>query len=254
MNPNSVYTTAIHEAAHAVAASRFKIRACPEVLHAGQSFTGSVFPNLAGVCHFDDGRITPFQRAVICWAGPLAHCLWGKEQPPFAPPYKPNRVLLADWHSAMVTQLAQLSEGDRLGILGYADNWRSCKSAFQIVTKQRARILRLARAMVTGRIAMPPAPMPDQFPATLADFLERIIADADPEARMRAFMSNQTEKFFAEKQFAFNTPEQRQQAMESWTAARMDHYRLGFTNAESWQSAAAAFRAWTKATAKNQSH
>jgi hypothetical protein len=73
----------------------------------------------AGICHLDDGPISKFQRAVICWSGPLSECLFKTTQHPWQPPFKPNKKLLRDWHGMMMQQFARLSNGDQAGIIGY---------------------------------------------------------------------------------------------------------------------------------------
>ena len=80
---------------------------------------------------------------------------------------------------------------------------------------------------------------PDVGPDTTAD------GAANPEEKLRSFVSDQTAKFFAEKQFALE-PADRQRAMETWTTARLGHYQRGFACPEAWRNAAAAFRRWTK--------
>jgi hypothetical protein len=150
----------------------------------------------------------------------------------------------------MMQQIKRFSEGDQSGILGYRDTWRSCKSAFQIVTKNRGRIVRLAKA-IAGRIEKP-VPLPESFPAPLSDFLRLVVATdgtGEPEVRFRAYLFDRTQRSFADGQFRFDSPEQQQDAIEKWSAARLAEYQQGFRDAESWQSTARAFRAWTK-TAK----
>jgi len=247
MIANNDFSVAVHEAGHSVAASHFKIPSYPELTpHGFSRLTQSVSPEHAGLCHYDTAPINPFQYAAISWAGMMAECLYG--QPPFwAPPFKPCAMMLRDWHGMMTQQIARLSDGDRSGIIGYRDSWRSCKSAFAIVRKNRARIIRLARAM-TGAHAEKAVPLPEKFPATLADFLQRIVAAdgvAEPEAKFRAFVRSRMEKFFAEGQFALS-PEQHRQGVECWTAKRLENFRQGFPDLAGWRGAALAFKAWAK--------
>jgi hypothetical protein len=247
---NFTYSIAIHEAGHAVAGAHFKIPAYPEILDEGRSaVTQTTYANYAGMCSYDEGGIPKFQFAVICWCGPLAQCVFGTP-PEWAPPYKPTARLLRDWWAAMLVQIKKFSAGDRAGILGdYKRSWRACKLAYRITKMSEARIIRLAKALADGRNPKPPVPMPDSFPATFGDFMERIIGGSDPEAKFAALVRAQAERFFVDSQLTFATPEQREQAMLSWTAARMEHWQNGFADVDSWQDAARAFRAWTK-TAK----
>jgi hypothetical protein len=239
-NPPDDLTTAIHEAGHSVAADLFRIPAYPEVTPGGFSaVTGTTDARHAGVCHFDDGPVSKFQLAVISWSGPLAHCLYGTRHD-WMPPFKPSVKLLRDWHGMMLQQIARLSDGDRRGILGYRDSWRSCKSAFAIVRKNRVRIIRLAKAM-TGATEKTAVPMPDNFPATLADFV-RLVA-GDDEQKFRSFVRADAEAFIAGLHLP---PEQREQAIESWTVSRLEKFRLGFPDAAAWRATAKAFAASNK--------
>jgi hypothetical protein len=244
MIANNDFSVAVHEAGHSVTASHFKIPSYPELTpHGFSRLTQSVSPEHAGLCHYDTAPINPFQYAAISWAGMMAECLYG--QPPFwAPPFKPCAMMLRDWHGMMTQQIARLSDGDRSGIIGYRDSWRSCKSAFAIVRKNRARIIRLARAM-TGAHAEKAVPLPEKFPATLAEFLQRIVGGSDAAEKFRAFVFDQSAKSFAASQFALDAAQQKD-ATEKWTAARLEKFRAGFTSADEWQNAALAFKAWQK--------
>jgi len=239
-------STTIHEAGHAVCATRFRIAAFPEITPGGFSqILQKTDPGVTGLCHFDSGPITQFQSAVIAWCGPMSECLLG--QPPFfLPQFKPSRALLRDWHSAAMQQVGRFSDTDRRGILGYRDTWRSCKSAFQVVTRNKSRIVRLAKA-IAGQTEKP-LPLPDHFPATLADFMRLVIGGSDPEIKFKAFVTAQTELFFAGSQLVFATPEERQAAMDKWSAARLAHWQKGFADVDTWQGQARAFKAWTQAT------
>jgi hypothetical protein len=250
MNPDDNFTIAIHEAGHSVAASHFRIAAYPEITPGGESrLTGAIDPKHAGVCHLDDGLVTNFQDAALCWAGPLSECLYGTP-PSWTPPFKPSRLMLRDWHGMMMQQIKQFSDGDRVGILGYRDTWRSCKSAFKIVRKNKARIIRLAKALA-GRNTTPSVPMPATFPATFAQFLYFNVPCGSPEETFRAFLHAQAEKTFAASQFALDTAQQKD-AAEKWTTGRMEQLKAGgFTTADEWQSTARAIKAWSTAKAKN---
>ncbi len=245
MSSDDNYSVAIHEAGHSVAASHWKIPSYPEVLRDGQSVaTQTAYPDYAGLCSYDGGLIPPFQFAVISWSGMMAHCLFG-DPPAWAPPFKPSAKLLRDWHGMIMQQIRRLSDGDRAGILGCRDTWRSCKSAFRIVRSNQARIVRLAKAM-TGARRERAVSSPDKFPATFADFLQRIVAAGgvtDPEEKFRTFVRSGIEKFFAEKNLGLE-PEQHRQAVECWTAARIAQYQRGFTGEDSWRSAALTLRKW----------
>lgn len=92
-----------------------------------------------------------------------------------------------------------------------------------------------------------PVPMPEQFPAALADFTQLVIGGNNPEEKLRAFIRDQTEKFLAAAQLVFATPEQRQDGMDKWSAAKLVQFQKGFPDPDSWQSMARSRRAWTKA-------
>jgi hypothetical protein len=243
MNPLDNYTVAIHEASHAVAADFYGVPNYPELTPDGFSqVKQSTDPGTAGLCHLEP-PFTKFQDAVISWAGFIGQCLHGTA-PDWAPPFKPSEKMLRDHYMMAMHQLKKLSGADRLGILqDYRHSWRAFRSAFRIVRKNRARILRLAKA-IAGRVEKP-VPMPEKFPATLAEFLERIINGNDAETKLRAFIHDGAEKFLTQPQFALG-PEQLPEKIETWTAARMERLRAGFTTADDWLAAARSFTAWEK--------
>jgi hypothetical protein len=247
MNPDDTFSVAVHEAGHSVSASHYKIPSYPEILHDGQSVaTQTMYPDYAGLCSYDGGQIPPFQLAVISWSGLISQCLYA-DPPAWAPPFKPSGKLLRDWHGMVLTQIRRLSDGDRAGILGSRDNWRSCKSAFAIVCRNRARIIRLARAMTGG--GGQSVPMPPQFPATFADFLKLVVAAdgaADPDERLRAFISDRVEKYFVEMKFPLDSA-QHELGLKNVTAARLAEFQQGFPDAASWRATARAFKAWATA-------
>ena len=211
MNPLDNYTVAIHEASHAVAADFYGVPNYPELTPDGFSqVKQSTDPGTAGLCHLEP-PFTKFQDAVISWAGFIGQCLHGTA-PDWAPPFKPSEKMLRDHYMMAMHQLKKLSGADRLGILqDYRHSWRAFRSAFRIVRKNRARILRLAKA-IAGRVEKP-VPMP--------------------------------EKFLTQPQFALG-PEQLPEKIETWTAARMERLRAGFTTADDWLAAARSFTAWEK--------
>jgi hypothetical protein len=192
MNANSSddYNIALHEGAHAVVATTFKIPAMPELTPNGFSVLAQTTePGTAGLCHFDNGKITPWQSAVISWAGVMTEALFGHRQF-WMPPFKPSHLMLRDWHWALLQQIGRLSATDRAGILEYKNTMRSCESAYRLVTKHKTRIVRLAKAMTAGRKVTPSLPLPEQFPATHADFV-RLICASD-EANFEQFIAGRT--------------------------------------------------------------
>jgi hypothetical protein len=73
--------------------------------------------------------------------------------------------------------------------------------------------------------------MPEKFPATFTDFLQRVVGEDDPEKKFAAFARLGVEKFFANLQLS---PEQREQGIESWTERRLEEFRQhGFPDAVS---------------------
>jgi hypothetical protein len=94
-------------------------------------------------------------------------------------------------------QASRLSQEDRRGIYGYADTWRSCKSAFAIVTKNRARIVRLAKCLAESKTKAAREaderkwhgiPRPSAFPASHDDFI-RLVCGGDAE-RFEKFLES----------------------------------------------------------------
>ncbi len=245
MNPDDSFSVAVHEAGHSVCATHFKIAALPEILNEGRSIASEMtHPDAAGLCSYSERKISPLQFAIISWGGQLAQCLYGTP-PDWAPPFKPTALLLRDWWAGMEVQINRFSASDRAGIDGcYRQSWRACKSAFAIVCRNRARIIRLARAMTGG--GWQSVPMPPKFPATLADFLQLVVAAdgvAEPAERLRAFVSDGVEKYFVEMKLPLDAA-QHKQGLESWTAARLAEFQQGFPDAGSWRNRARAFKAW----------
>jgi hypothetical protein len=261
MNPdNFTYTVGIHEAGHARVAAHFRVPALPEILDQGRSTTMQMtFPDTAGICCYDEGRIPALQFAAICWGGQLAQCLYGTP-PVWAPPFRPTSFLLRDWWAAMLVQLKRFSPNDREGIMAsYRTSWRACKTAYRIIRKDKRHVIRLAQALAAGRNATPPppppVPMPDQFPATFADFLRLVVSTdgtTDPEAKLRAFIHDQGQNLLSQPRFGLG-PDQLQQAVATWTEGGLEKLKAGFTSLDSWQSKARAFREWSK-TKKSPTH
>lgn len=252
MNTNSTgdYSVALHEASHAIAADFYRIPNYPELTPGGfsRAMNQSTEPGTAGLCHIEK-PYTAFQDCVISFAGILGQCMFATP-PGWAPPFRPSEKTLRDFHMMVMHQLERLSDTDRLGILGdYRHSWRACRSAFRIVRKHRARIIRLAKA-IGGRVEKP-VPMPEKFPAALADFNAIIIGGSDAETKLRAFIHDQGEKWLSQPQFALG-PELLRQHVDSYTTGRMDRLKsAGFPGPDEWTSMARTFKAWTK-TAKIQ--
>ena len=180
MNPeiSSDLNTGIHEAGHSVCATHFKIAALPEILHDGRSIASEMIrPDAAGLCSYIERKISPLQYAIISWGGAVAEALYGTP-PGWFPPFKPTALLLQDWWAGMEVQIHHFSASDRAGIDGcYRQSWRACKTAFRIVTKNKARVRRLAQAITDGR-KTPSMPLPEKFPASHAD-LVRVVCGND---------------------------------------------------------------------------
>jgi hypothetical protein len=97
-----------------------------------------------GICQIKEA-VTPFQSAVIGWAGVLGVCMFG-EPPAYAPPFKPSTLRqLRVWHDMMLAQIQYLSGTDRAMIIGYKKFWQSCKAAFLILSKNKSRVQWLAK-------------------------------------------------------------------------------------------------------------
>jgi len=160
----------------------------------------------------------------------------------------------------MLVQLKRFSPNDREGIMAsYRTSWRACKTAYRIIRKDKRHVIRLAQALAAGRNATPPppppVPMPDQFPATFADFLRLVVSTdgtTDPEAKLRAFIHDQGQNLLSQPRFGLG-PDQLQQAVATWTEGGLEKLKAGFTSLDSWQSKARAFREWSK-TKKSPTH
>jgi hypothetical protein len=183
MNTIEYFSTAVHESAHAVAADHFKIPSYPEVFTGGRSvlFPAEVSTSYAGRCHLES-PVTEFQQAVISWAGPMGQAMFSTS-PDWFPPFKPSEKMLRDWFSMMLNQLRRLSDGDARGIRGYKDQWRACRSAFAILRKNRARIIRLGKCLAQVQVnaereaderKWSGVPRPSAFPASHEDFVHLV--------------------------------------------------------------------------------
>ena len=251
MNTNSSddYNIALHEGAHAVVATTFKIPAMPEITPGGYSaLAQTTEPGTAGLCHFDNGKITPWQSAVISWAGTMAEALYGHRQF-WMPPFKPSSKMLRDWHWALLQQIGRLSATDRAGILECKNTMRSCESAYRLVTKHKTRIIRLAKAMTAGRIAKPSMPLPEKFPATHADFL-RMVCGNDA-ASFERFLTGQVSLHLTNSR-TMNLDEAKLSLGTSFDDAytvslnlQRSIYAGDFKTETDWLKAAREFQQWT---------
>lgn len=250
INISDDYNIALHEGAHAVVATTFKIPAMPEITPGGYSaLAQTTEPGIAGLCHFDNGKITPWQLAVIGWAGTLAECLFGHRQF-WMPQFKPSSKMLRDWHWALLQQIGRLSATDRAGIWGYRNTLRSCESAYRLVTKHKTRIVRLAKAMTAGR--KPTMPLPEKFPASHAAFVRLICAN---EASFEQFITGRAALHLTngtsnldDARLALGT------SFDDAYAVSMNLQRTIYGNAfkteTDWLKAAKDFKAW-QASVKN---
>lgn len=186
MNDN-IYAVAIEESAHHVVAEHYRVPSFPELTPDGISILDpNSTPDSAGVCHLDE-PISKFEYAAICWAGIISLCLFGVA-PTWAPPFKLTKRMLRDWCSMIYHQRQRLSDADRRGINGYADTLRACKSAYAIVTKNRARIIRLAKCLAESKTKATREaderkwagiPRPASFPASHDDFIRLVCGGAE---------------------------------------------------------------------------
>lgn len=86
----------------------------------------------------------------------------------------------------ILQQLYRLSETDRCGINGYRNTWRACKSAFEIVQKNWARIIRLTKCLTAAKVASDreaderkwkEVPRPPRIPAAHEDFIRLVCSN-----------------------------------------------------------------------------
>jgi hypothetical protein len=193
---DNIYAVAIEEAGHHVVAEHYRVASFPELTPDGISILDpNSTPHSAGVCHLDE-PVSKFEHAAICWAGIISLCLFGVA-PTWAPPFKLTKRMLRDWCSMIFQQRHRLSDADQRGIISYADTLRACKSAFAIVTKNRARIVRLAKALAESKTKSireadekkwAGVPRPASFPASHADFI-RLVCGGSAE-RFEKFITS----------------------------------------------------------------
>lgn len=275
--PDFDLNIAIHECGHFVAASHYQIPARPELTPNGVS---SLVPETsseghAGVCH-TAAPFTKFQFAVICWSGTLAECLCGVA-PSWAPPFPPSARNLKDWHLMVLNQADKLSRADQLGIFGVCDTgdskkftpgsvWRSCKSAFHIIRRNRGRITRLAKSLVEAKAKADREaeeakwsgiPKPSAFPTSPATFIELICA-RDSErfdqfliSRSALHLTNNRTTKIEEAKLSLG------ELFDDAYAISLNfvHERYGgdFTTADSWLAVARDFQQWEASDTMNGS-
>jgi hypothetical protein len=142
---------AYHEASHHVAATKF-VPGSEAML----TPNGYIHPNSgevkpwAGVCLHDTTR-TKFQEAVISWAGVLGAHMMGVRYD-WSPPVPLKAKFAKDWfHMFLINGFNHQSREDQIGIMGDKRQWRTFKTAWKILSKNRARIKRLAEAIVAAQ-------------------------------------------------------------------------------------------------------
>jgi len=268
--PDFDLNIAIHECGHFVAASHYEIPACPELTPGGVSRLAPEMsnPSQAGVCHTAP-PFSKFEYSVICWSGILAECLLGVA-PAWAPPFPPSARNLKDWHLMVLNQADKLSRADQLGIFGACDTgdskkftagavWRSCKSAFQIIRGNRARITRLAKSLIRSKAKAEQEalerkwtgiPRPSRIPAIHADFLNQVCGnDAEHFERFISHM--------AQVHITNGRPDNFENSKRVLGAGFDDAFAISmslqrqlyggdFKNESDWLSAAKAFQEWAR--------
>jgi hypothetical protein len=143
MTTEEINQTALHEASHSFAALAYHIANFPRVTPDKPLMPHST-ETVNGICQIEQS-VTPFQNAVIGWAGILGVCMFGSP-PVYAPPFKPSTLTqLRVWHDMMLAQIRNLSSTDRAMIIGYKKFWQSCKAAFLILSKNKSRVKWLAK-------------------------------------------------------------------------------------------------------------
>ncbi len=151
MTPEQIIiATAWHEAAHSLAFSYYGIPNDPQVFVPQEQVVAGA-PALAGAC-VAEGPVTPWQGAVVGWAGVLGQCLAGHSYE-WMPPYKPTATKLRDFHSAVLCRLWNLSLEDQKLIRGcYGRSWSACRFAFKILSRDRKHLRALAHDHAKPRL------------------------------------------------------------------------------------------------------
>jgi hypothetical protein len=148
--------TAYHEAAHHVGATHFRLASFPMLTPGGYLAPGSTetMP-WAGVCFHDRVR-SPFRQAIISWCGVIGAHISGATYE-WSPPVPLCSEFLRDWFDMFLQKgFDHLSREDQLGITGDRRQWRSFKTAWRILWRNRARLKSLAAYVLAA--AAPPAP------------------------------------------------------------------------------------------------
>jgi hypothetical protein len=142
---------AYHEAGHYVAATNFGVAAFPELTPNGDYKPLPSGGFQLGVCDYDTSLTTKFQNAVIGWAGVIAEHMMGARYD-WSPPVPLKAEFLRDWFNmVLVKGFPRLSIPDQILIAGDKRQWRTFKTAWKILSKNRARMKQIAEHVLAAQ-------------------------------------------------------------------------------------------------------
>jgi hypothetical protein len=180
------YRLAIHEWAHSEICSHFGIHSIPKVLKPEEYYPESNAAGAAivgGVCEMDSGqekRLTPFQEAVMGWAGAIGEVLCGAKNPILEINLPLNAKNLKTCFEQAMCGFKNLTMADQLSICRYNNSyWATFKRAYHLLRRRKNRIIARAKIMVGEPVSPPPDPVAIEKTAikSRAELLKQYLAD-----------------------------------------------------------------------------
>ena len=148
------YRLTVHELSHHLTAGHYGLGSAPKIFVANERPTQSDGQVLGGLTRFA-GTLPKFQMAVIGWSGTIGELICGVSS--FSVCFPLERATTKAWFFVCIASLMELSETDRALICAYSKSyWRSFKRAFEILSKQKRTLLRLAKATKSAPAIAPP--------------------------------------------------------------------------------------------------
>jgi hypothetical protein len=150
---NQVHAIALHEWAHCEICSHYGIHSIPKVLKPEERYPETCKNDsvIAGTCTravYQKKEITPFQQAVLGWAGVIMELIAGVEKPTLEITLPLNAKNLKDcFHQAMVG-FEKISVSDQISICRYKKSyWSSFRRGYHLLRRSRTKIMERAAVM-----------------------------------------------------------------------------------------------------------
>jgi len=253
------YRVRIHEFGHFLVCSKFRINSDPQVFSEAERYPASNGAIVAGICRIDEfSKATRFQESVVGWGGVVAEALLSLQHSLGTMPFPLYKATLRDWYRVAMTNLGRLSLGDQRLICGYKSTWVSFKAAYRILSKNKSKLVRMARpekfaaadAAEAARIEQTKwqgIPRPLAFPATHDDFVRLVCHNAECfdrflVSRAALHLTNNRTTSIDDAKLALR--ELFGDALVFSQRFVSGIYAGDFPTADSWLTAAKAFQQW----------